>query len=57
VSELGFVAGGGPLIAAGAMQVEPDSEALKEGVQQAKDAINAAKARYEEYWGKSVDAQ
>ena len=41
----------------GSTQVEPDSEALKEGVQQAKDAINAAKARYNEYWGKSADAQ
>jgi hypothetical protein len=53
---VGWLQGGEALkVYLAGLKVEPDSEALREGVQQAKDAINAAKARYAEYWGKSAD--
>ena len=37
------------------LQVDPQSQALKDGLTEAKDAINQAKHRYAEYWGKEAD--
>ena len=37
------------------LHVDPENEALKGGLTEAKESIRQAKARYEEYWGKSAD--
>lgn len=39
------------------LKVDPENISLKEGLSEAKESIRAAKARYEEYWGKSADQQ
>ena len=37
------------------LKLDPASESLRQGLGQAKEAINQAKQRYEDYWGKSSD--
>jgi hypothetical protein len=39
------------------LKVDPASEALKQGLGQAREAINQAKQRYDEMWGEAQSAQ